>query len=496
MKAVNSIEIRRIDEETCKIKKSINLMEDAGYKMSQIIAQNYNPSPTLILLGSGGNAGDGLVLARYLISMGFMVDVYMISSIKNPDAKINLDKFKGNIVKTIDYSKYSIVIDAILGNNQHEMLKDEYITLINNLNKEENIEVISLDMPTGIDTCNGLSLGAFVHSNLVISVEYPKLGLFLNDGLSSYKRLETIKIGLMEPKEYYNILEDKDFSHLLSTRERNTNKNSFGKGTIIAGSLDYPGASLISYNAIISFMMGVGYQRLYVPAELYNIYALRYPELIVEKLSSSNGCIKYNKEELDLLMQKSDAISIGMGMMISEDLYKTLDYLIHNFEKILIIDADGINTIAKYGDFIFKDAKAKIIITPHPKEFSRLTKISVKEILRNPLDIANAYAINYNLIVLLKGTSTVIASKDETLISIFGNSSLAKGGSGDALSGILCGIMASEGIYDTKHAALGSYILGKSAQLAVEDESERTLTISKIINYIPKVIKMIEGDIK
>ncbi len=494
MKALKSLEIRRIDSETCKIKKSIDLMEDAGRMMAEVIRKNYEISSALVILGSGGNAGDGLVCARHLISMGFKVDVYIISSIKNNDAKINLEKFKGNIVNEIDYTKYQIIIDAILGNNQHDILKEEYINLINDLNKEENIKVVSLDMPTGINCDNGLKLGAFVHADLVICVEYPKLGLFLNDGLSSYKKIETIKIGLIEPIEYYNVLEDKDFSNILSKRERNTNKNSFGKGSIVAGSINYPGASLISYNAIISFMMGVGYQRLYVPEELYNLYALRYPELIVEKLKSHNGCVKYNKEELDLLIEKSDAISIGMGMMVSKDLYKILDYLIHNYKKILIIDADALNTISKYGCDIFNNSLAKIILTPHPKEFSRLSGISVSDILNNPIDIAKAFALKYNLVVLLKGTSTIITSKDETFISTFGNHSLAKGGSGDALSGILCGIMASEKVYDVMHISLGSYILGKSSELAIKDESARTLTISKIINYIPKVIKLIEGE--
>ncbi len=493
MIALKSLEIRRIDNDTCKVKKSMDLMEDAGKKMADIISKEYTPTSTLLLLGSGGNAGDGLVCARYLINFGFNVDAYIISSIKNSDSKVNLAKFNGNIVTNIDYNKYDLVIDSILGNNQLQPLKEEYIELINSLNKE-NKKVVSLDMPTGINTDNGLSLGAFVHSDLTITVEYPKLGLFLNDGLSSYKKLETIKIGLNEPSEFFNILEEDDFKNILKKRERNSNKNTFGKGSIIAGSLDYPGASLISYNAIISFMMGVGYQRLYVPSDLYNIYALRYPETIVERLSSDNGFIKYNREELDDIINKSDAISIGMGMGISSELYKTLDYLIHNYDKTLIIDADALNTISKYGDNIFNNHKANIIITPHPKEFSRLSGYSVKEILEDPIVLAKEYAKKYNLIILLKGTSTVISDGLKTFISCFGNTSLAKGGSGDALSGILCGIMASEKVCDVLHTALGSYILGSSAELATLDESERTLTISKIIKYIPIIIKKIEGD--
>lgn len=490
MDALTSDEIRRIDNNTCIKKGSINLMEDAGCKMASIILSYYTPKNVLLLVGSGGNGGDALVVGRYLLDKGINVSAFIISEVKNEDSKINLKRFKGNIIKNPIFKDYDLIIDGILGNNQKTPLKDDLIPLIKEIN-ELDIRVVSLDMPTGINTDNGLHLGEFIRSDLLITVEYPKLGLFLQDGLDSYKRLETIKIGMDEPKDIIHINEEADFKGILKKRDRNSNKSSFGRASIIAGSRDYAGASYISYNALNQFMMGVGYSYLYVPKSLYELYALRFPELIVSQLSDKDGFIKYNPSELDKIIASSDAISIGMGMGVSEDLYKTLDYLIHNYDKTLIIDADALNTISKYGVDILLNHKPNIILTPHPKEAERLSGVLVKDIFDNPIDFAKSFAKKYNITLLLKGASTIITDGTHLMISSFGNTGLAKGGSGDALSGILAGAIASNGL-DIKNVGLSSFILGRASELASKDESQRSLTISKISSNIGKVIKEIE----
>lgn len=484
-------EIRRIDNLTQTEVKSYDLMEKAGYLMSLAILKHYTPKKVLLLVGSGGNGGDSLVVGRYLLDNGILVDAYLISEIKNEDSKRNLELFKGNIVKHIDFSSYDMIVDGILGNNQEKPLKDDLVDLVNQINISKCVKV-SLDMPTGINTDNGLSLGSFIQSDLTLTVEYPKLGLYLNDGLSSYDKLEVIKIGLKKPKDIYHVNEENDFLGYLEKRTRNSNKQTFKRTSIIAGSLDYPGASLISYNALNAFMMGVGYTYLYVPKSLYEIYALRFPEIIVGKLSDNFGYIKFNKDELDKIMNTSDSIAIGMGMGISEDLYNVIKYILSNYTKKVIIDADGLNTISKYGVDILKNAKCEVIITPHPKEFSRLSGLSIGEIINNPIDVTKAFAKKYNICVLLKGASSIISDGIGVRISAFGNTALAKGGSGDALSGILAGVLASVNKKSIDAASLAAYILGMSAMLASKEESERTLTISKITKFIPSVIKNLE----
>lgn len=494
MDALKSAEARRIDNLTCQKVKSYDLMEKAGQMMADIIFSSYKIKNVLIVLGSGGNAGDGLVVGRFLEEKGVGVSIYKISNIKNPDAQINLEKFKGNIVTTIDF-KYDLIIDAILGNNQHDKLKDEYIDIINKIN-ESNIKVVSLDMPTGIESDNGLSLGAFIKSDLTITVEYPKLGLFLNDGLDSYNKLKTIKLGMVSPSinSIYHINSKDDFKNILTKRNRNSNKGSYGRASIIAGSILYSGASMISNNALISFMMGVGYQHLYVPKSLFDVYILRNPEIIVSPLSEENGFIKYNEEELDKIIKSSDSIAIGMGMGVSLDLYKSICYILKHFKGNLIIDADAINTIAKYGVDCLKEKTCKTLLTPHPKEFERISGLSKEYILENQIKSSVDFARKYAVCLILKGASSIITSGMDTKINTFGNTALAKGGSGDALSGILCGLLA-EFDMNTLNISLASYILGASAEMAIKYESERTLTISKITKYIPNVIMDLENNL-
>ena len=197
--------------------------------------------------------------------------------------------------------------------SHHWIVFPQCLTLrgLNKIN-ESNKTIISLDIPSGIDASFGISYNAFIKSDLCISVEYHKTGLFLNDGLDSYKKLELIKVGMDKPKEAIKIIEKNDFINIYFNRLRNSNKGTYNKASLIAGSKKYPGASKISYNALLSFKMGVGFQNLYVPKSLYEIYALTNPEIIVNEIKEIDEHIDFDKEKLDEIIKRSDAIAIGM----------------------------------------------------------------------------------------------------------------------------------------------------------------------------------------
>lgn len=486
MEVIKDYDMRALDNASQSDTPSYELMENAGRAMASIILTKYNPKNVLIILGSGGNAGDGLVVGRYLQSSGTHVDLYMLSSIKNADSIKNLDINTCSVVDTIE-DKYDVIVDAILGNMQEGVLKDSYIDVINKVNNMSSLR-ISLDTPTGINTKTGMSMGAYIKADLCICVEYPRVGLFINDGLDSCKEIISIKCNMKDISDIgiksIHINEISDFKAMYCKRDRNTNKSSFKKSAIIAGSKAYPGASLISYNALAAFMMGVGYSRLYIPSSLYDLYSLRHPEVIVSSLCDNNGMIKYNEDDLKEVM-KSDSIAIGMGMGVSEDLYKSIKYLLNNYDKTLIIDADGLNTIAAYGADILNHHKCDVIITPHPKEMERISGIDIKEILECPLDVASLISKKYNITVILKGASSVIASNEDLSINTFGNSRLAKGGSGDALSGILAGISAYMNISAYDKARMASFMLGRAAELT--NNAFEATTITDIISHISDV---------
>ncbi len=493
MYAIKKDIMKEIDLNTQKRIPSYDLMEDAGIKMAKKALKYYKPKKVLLVLGSGGNAGDALVLGRYFILNNIEVFAHIIDEIKNVDAKINLDKFSGTIIDDLNFEGFDLIIDGIFGIGLSRELNQKYIDIINKIN-ESNIDIISLDIPSGIDASFGINYGAFIKSKLCITVEYIKSGMLLNDGLDSYKKIEVIKVGMDKPKDLIKIIDKSVFKNVFPNRFRNTNKGSFKKASIIAGSTNYPGASKIAYEALLSFKMGVGFSNLFVIESLYNLYALSNPEIITNKLPEIDGHIKYDENKLDEIIKRSDAISIGMGMMISEDLYLTIKYLLNNYTKKLLIDADGLNTLAKYGIDILKNKKCDVILSPHLKEFERLSNVPVSKIKEDIFNIAMNFAKEYNVILVLKSASTIITDGKNISINTTGNTALAKAGSGDGLSGILTGLLAylDTDLYTT--GMLGTYMLGKSAEYASKNMPEETLTITEIVKNVPKIVKSIKTD--
>ena len=324
--------MQELDKKTQDSISSSILMDNAGNKMFNIILKYYpNTKNVLILAGSGGNAGDGFVIARLMEEININVAIYLSSDIKNETSKEKFLMLKNvSLVKSLDdLEKYDLIIDALFGIGLKRDLNNEYKSIISIAN-ESMVDIVSLDIPSGIDSTSGISYGAFIKSKLLITVEYAKTGLFLNDGIDSFDKLEIIDVGICHTKDTIHLIQKEDFLSYYTKRLRNTNKGSFGKSSIIAGSVKYPGASLLSYQALASFKMGVGFQNLYLIPSLYNLYSLQHPEIITNKLDEIDGHIKYNEELLDNIIKHSDSISIGMGMEVSQDLYDTIKYLLIN----------------------------------------------------------------------------------------------------------------------------------------------------------------------
>lgn len=461
-------------------------MELAGKGLKDAILKDFKPSKVLLLVGGRGNGSDALVCGRYLINEGIGVDAFIITQNLSEECQINLNLFKGNVFKKLPLLDYDLIIDGLIGIGLNQNLKENYVDVINKVNASK-IKIASIDIPSGINADNGLSYNGFIKADINYSMKYHKVGLFLNDGLDSYKELRLIDLPIIDTDKLININESITFKNILPERRRNSHKSSYGRASIIAGSKKYPGASIISYNALAAFMMGVGFSTLYIPSSLYDLYTLRYPEIILDTLNDNDGSILFDKNKLDEIISKSDSIAIGMGLGVSKELYDTISYLIQNYKGTLIIDADGLNSLSKYGVDIIKRRTCEIILTPHIKEFSRLSGYSVEDIINNQIDKAKEFSKLYNICLILKSASSIICYKDDLSINISGTSALAKGGSGDTLSGILAGICAYTNIDTYTKATLGSYVLGSCAEIS-EKEEECSRPID-IINNINKVIK-------
>lgn len=447
------------------------LIERAGAAVAEEIIKRFQGGRVLVCVGKGKNGADGKIVAEILSKVhGFSV------------LSVNVNN---GIFKAFE-RKFDIIVDCIMGTGLNRPIEGKIKTAVNLIN-ESGAYVVSCDIPTGINGDNGLVMGAAVKANLTVAIQEYKLGHFLNDGIDYCGEVVAKDIGIsIWNDDVVMRLTPKSVVEYFKPSKRNVNKGVFGKCAVIGGSLKYSGSVLLSTAALASFKMGVGYVNMVVPKSMFNAYVGKIPEALLTPINDLDGEIVFDKDTLDSLLLY-DAIAIGMGMGASKETYDTIKYLVENYEGTLLIDADGINAISKFGDQIFDNKKCKIILTPHVKEFSRLTNFEINKVIENPIDFTRDYARQKGVTVVLKSAVTVLADNEETFINTTGCAGMAKAGSGDVLSGFMLGLIARND--DTlRTAAASCYIFGVAGQVAEETEGQFSMTASDIIKALPRAI--------
>lgn len=472
---------------------SLELMERAGKACFDIIKSKISKDANIIVIaGSGGNGGDGYVIARYLLENFYNVKVFSFGTRYKDETKLNKSLYKGEYLNSLDYLNEDnlVIIDALLGVGIEKQLREDYIELIDKINSFKAY-VISIDINSGVDATKGISLGAYVKSDLTIAINNYKLGHFFNLGITAYKLLEVVDIGIhsKSPVNFAKSNDLVDFQWIFSKRNRDTNKGSYGKVAFIGGSKLTPGAINLSLNALASLRGGVGYALIAIPRSLYTLYALRNNENIYSTLSDVDGNVVFVEEEINKLLSYK-AIALGMGIGTSKEVYKIITYLLKNYKGTLLLDADALNSLSLYGLDILSNHTCDLILTPHIKEFSRLTSIEISEIKLNYIGYAKEFAKKYNLIINLKNDVSVITDGNEIFINVNGNAGLAKGGSGDVLSGITLSLITEKDRL-VERVACGAFILGQAADFAVQDINEYSLLARDLSTYLIKTFNLL-----
>lgn len=281
-----------------------------------------------------------------------------------------------------------------------------------------------------------------------------------------------------------NSISKKLVSSIIPERQENSNKSTFGRVLNIAGSSFYPGAAFLS--SISALKTGCGYVSLACIKSLIPAIASMVPEITYIPLKENRlGSIDSDNEIKQLLT--FNVVSLGCGITTNDS---TKSFILNLLPKIsdrqkLIIDADGINILAMHkGEINLKDA----VITPHPKELSRLLNVSVAEINDNREKYARITSQTYECITVLKGKNTIVTNGDKIYINQTGNSALAKAGTGDVLTGIIAGLLAQK-VSSLNAAVAGVYLHGLAGDIASKDLSEYSVMASNIIDYIPFAIR-------
>ncbi|MEG1996446.1 MAG: NAD(P)H-hydrate dehydratase, partial [Oscillospiraceae bacterium] len=468
---------------------------------------NIDKKSTVVLVGSGNNGGDGLVVARKIYESGGEVVVIMCNSLPSTkEAALNYQRIKRSNIKIVDTAfeesvakRYiinsDIIIDAIVGTGLHSQLSEsisDVITLVNNTVAKR----IALDVPTGLQSDGDKYPTTYFKAEvtLAFAAKKPVHTQIITKGLCGEVVVLDIGISdLIMQNVQFNItnVDNELVKDFLPIRSDHSNKSTFGKVLNIAGSSNFCGAAAISTMAALR--SGAGIVNLAATKEVLSaIYPLVFEATSATLEQNEVGTISSNATEtISKHLKKADACLIGCGIGVNEDTIMVLEKVITSAKCPLVIDADALNCLALHKEFLsFKNSD--IILTPHIGEMARLTGLSADYIATNQEEVAIKFAQEYQVNVVLKSEVTIIATCDKEIFrNSNGNSSLAKGGSGDTLAGIIVALLA-QGLPPKKACVCASFILGLSAQMLVESGSAYAIIARDIINELPKTFKLLE----
>lgn len=457
-----------------------------------IFSQQQWSGKSAILTGGGNNGGDGFALAYILYKNGYQCDIYMVKEKFTADSLYYYEKCKQNNIEIFAFdnqtklNNYQRVVDCIFGTGFKGKPQELAEKAIKEINRSKY--VICADINSGLNGDNGKAELA-VKSDVTISVGCYKTGHFLNDAKDYIKALKNVDIGIQLVEDPFYLIENTDLKDVFIKRKSNSHKGVYGKVLLIGGCVMYSGAIKLTAMSNAALRMGAGLATVAVPASIaqsllpYMLEATLYP------LPEKNGFIKYDKLALKKAMTGVKSVAMGMGLGKGEDNYKIIKFIVENFDIPIVIDADGLNALQSQNLEFLKGKK--VIITPHVKEFSRISGIDINYVIDNPVYHAKQFAAKYGIIVLLKGSSTIVTDGHEVYLTNTGTPGMAKGGSGDVLSGIIAGINAFSNQSFLMNVACAAYINGKAAEYAVQEKNEYSVVASDTINNIYKAINFI-----
>ncbi|HEY8443975.1 MAG TPA: NAD(P)H-hydrate dehydratase [Clostridia bacterium] len=475
--------IDRYNEEVLKT-DVVTLMGRAGKALAKA-ARKLNKKKTAIVCGTGNNGGDGLACALFLAGYG-QVDVFLTGEVKSQAAKHYLEKLQTTQVKIYkdfknDFSNYDLIIDAIFGTGLKKEVTGVYKDIIQSINSSGAF-VLSADIPSGLNSDNGLAEGVCVQANMTVTFVGYKLGHFLNQGPDICGEIILDDIGAVIPEGDYVYVPEKV---ILPKRKKSSHKGDYANIKIIAGSETMCGAAFLGLSAAeAALISGAGLVTLAIPSSIKCAYMPRVAESMLYYLSDSDGRVAFKREEIDGLLQKADVLIIGMGLGKSEEVGKIIDYVLRNYSLTAIIDADGINSLNLES---LKNTNCRVILTPHIGEFARLINADIQKVKRNPIELARNFSKEYGVITVLKSNATIITDGDKVLANITGTPAQAKGGSGDCLAGCIGALQAVLPPLEASYAAC--YICGRAAMQAESQKSSYSVLASDVIANIPYVIK-------
>jgi NAD(P)H-hydrate epimerase len=486
------------------------LMENAGRGACEAMGRHFPDlagKRVLALAGGGNNGGDGFVIARHLWQRRVQVDVCCLRKPADyrGDARINLDileKLGMPVAVMADTASLpqlrerlagaDLVVDAILGTGLNAPVSGFYrnvIELVNELGRP----VFAVDLPSGLDATTGLPLGVCIRASVTATFGLAKIGQLVTPGCSFVGHLEVVDIGLprsvtemAEPPRLW--LDPRDLGPLVRARELPSHKGSFGHVLVVAGSVGKTGAGAMA--SMGAGRAGAGLVTLAVPVSLHGLMEVKLTEVMTEPLAETaeQSIAEAAVPRLEELLQNKEALALGPGISTQEETRRVVLRLVEGSPCPVVVDADALTVLVGHLG-VLKRARAPVILTPHPGEMGRLTGLSPAEVQSRRVELAQAFSREHGVTLVLKGARTLVASPEGRLaVNGSGNPSLASGGTGDVLTGLIAGLLA-QGLAPFQAACLGVYCHGAAADRLAPRYGDRGLLATDLLPEIPAVLK-------
>ena len=475
-------------------------------------------APVAIVCGSGNNAGDGYALALLLHEAKIETSVITCSEKFSEDGRYYFDECRLAGIPVYSWSEleaagnlkdYATVVDCLLGTGFKGDLRPELAEVIKAINSSGSY-IVSVDMNSGLNGDNGMA-ELCVRSKLTVSIGGFKPGHFLSMAKDVMEDKVNIDIGIKPVMKPYSLIEEEDVKAFFGRRANFSNKGTYGYTALIGGCTRYSGAIRLAGLAEAAARSGAGVVKIAVPSSLTGEVM---PHILVSTLfplsenaaDGRNAEIMFVRSEAEELISNVRTVAIGMGAGTGEGVKEMLEFLLAEFSGTLIADADALTVLSGSDRKKIRERRCSLVLTPHIKEFSRLTGKDKETILSDPIGAAKEYAADTGSVVLLKGPSTIVTDGKDVFITDRGCPGMATAGSGDVLSGILAAVLArfspgeGEDCNDGNSpdggrgrslcfmAAVGAYINGAAGELAEKKFGSVSMTAADTVGCIPDVL--------
>jgi ADP-dependent NAD(P)H-hydrate dehydratase / NAD(P)H-hydrate epimerase len=520
MKVLTAAQMQRIDRlttEQCGV-PSLTLMENAGHGVVDFLSERFAPlgqQRITVLCGRGNNGGDSFVVARLLRNKGLSPRVVLLgnpASLKG-DAAVNYDRLAASgateVVEDVAawhrvrpaMADSTLVIDAILGTGLSKPLEGFLLEVVRDLNTGFlEAHIVAVDLPTGISSDTGELIGECVKAEASVTFTAPKMGHVFPPACECVGSWVVKPIGtppdLLEsdPELYLNLTCQEDLAWLTRPRKLTAHKGNFGHVLILAGSVGKTGAAALAAQAALR--VGAGLVTVATPKSALPIIAGIAMEFMTEPLPETDlGTVSLRALDggwMDKLAEGKSVLAIGPGLGNVAETAEFVRAVVGRYDVPMVVDADGLNAFAGRMDQFPGHGRVRVL-TPHPGEMSRLTTQTIAEILAHRIEAAREFATKYHVTLVLKGNRSLTASPDgRVAVNPTGNPGMAKGGSGDVLTGLVAGLLAQYPTLPVGQVVAASvYLHGLAGDLAAHELGQASMLAGDLLRALPGAFRTI-----